>query len=379
MRALGLGGRDEELGGLGGPQGQARTPNLELEDPTHVCPPDDAHLRAGEQAELHQASPERPVATEPHDAADGAVGEGVEAHHGVTVIEIGSQLKVLTHILGSGAGRSGWESLPGGACGGWPRAEESGASAGRSGLRSPARSATHQAMSQSEVHVSRAKQAAGRRAADFVEDGMILGLGTGSTIAFTLERLAERVREEKLQLVGVPTSLDTERKALELGLELTTLERRPSLDLTIDGADEVDPGFHMTKGGGGALLREKVVAEASRREVICLGKSKLVERLGRTFPLPVEVVPFAGSAVSRQIEALGAACVTRQRDGKDYLTDNGNEILDCTFPEGIEDPSFLNGVLSGIAGVVENGLFIDLAHVLVIADDEGNVEIREKS
>jgi len=233
-------------------------------------------------------------------------------------------------------------------------------------------------MRQSEVHVSCAKEAAGRRAAEFVEDGMILGLGTGSTIAFTLERLAERVRAEKLQLVGVPTSLDTERRAVELGLELTTLDRHPSLDLTIDGADEVDPGFHLTKGGGGALLREKVVAEASRREVICLGKSKLVERLGRTFPLPVEVVPFASSAVARQIAVLGATCVTRQRDGKNYLTDNGNEVLDCTFAAGIDDPAFLEGVLSGIAGVVENGLFVDLAHVLVIADDEGNIEVREK-
>jgi len=226
--------------------------------------------------------------------------------------------------------------------------------------------------------VSRAKEAAGRRAAEFVEDGMILGLGTGSTIAFTLERLAERVREEKLSLIGVPTSLDTERKATELGLQLTTLDRHPTLDLTIDGADEVDPGFHLTKGGGGALLREKVVAEASQRQVICLGRAKLVERLGRTFPLPVEVVPFACSAVARQITRLGAQCVTRQRDGGTFLTDNGNEILDCTFSEGIENPAILDGVLSGIAGVVENGLFVDLAHVLVIADEDGSVEIRKR-
>ena len=226
--------------------------------------------------------------------------------------------------------------------------------------------------------MSRAKEAAGRRAAEFVEDGMILGLGTGSTIAFTLERLAERVRDEKLHVVGVPTSLDTERKAAELGLALTTLEEHPTLDLTIDGADEVDPGFNLTKGGGGALLREKVVAEASRREVICLSRSKLVERLGRSFPLPVEVVPFATSAVLRQIERLGATCLVRQGPGGAFRTDNGNEILDCTFPHGIEDPTLMDAVLNGIAGVVENGLFVDLANVLVIADDDGEVEVREK-
>ena len=232
--------------------------------------------------------------------------------------------------------------------------------------------------------VSVAKKAAGRRAAEFVEDGMVCGLGTGSTIAFALERLAERVRDEKLRFCGVPTSLDTERKAKELGFELRTLEEAPRLDLTIDGADEVDPNVCLTKGGGGALLREKVVAEASAREVICITNSKCVERLGITFPLPVEVIPFARHVVARQIERLGATCRTRMTSGKPVLTDNGNEILDCTFSEGIEKPDLMDVVLNGIAGVVENGLFVDLAHVLVIAGEpadkgnEGQVEIRER-
>ena len=224
-----------------------------------------------------------------------------------------------------------------------------------------------------------AKEAAGRRAAEFVEDGMVCGLGTGSTIAHTLVRLAERVREEKLSLVGVPTSLDTERKARALGLALTTLGSHPTLDMTIDGADEVDPDFCLTKGGGGALLREKVVALASAREIICIGRSKLVECLGRTFPVPVEIVPFARATITIQIEKLGAQCKLRGGSARPFLTDNQNEILDCHFANGIKDPAGLDIALNRIPGVVENGLFVDLAHVLVIADDDGRVEVRERS
>src|SRR5688572_20324205 len=148
------------------------------------------------------------------------------------------------------------------------------------------------------------KEVAGRRAADLVESGMTVGLGTGSTVHFVLARLAERVRDERLAIRGVPTSLDTERKARELGLELVALDAVEGIDLTIDGADEIDAAFDMIKGGGGALLREKVVASISRREAIVVGPDKVVARLGISFPLPVEVVPFARPVVARALKRL---------------------------------------------------------------------------
>jgi ribose 5-phosphate isomerase A len=227
--------------------------------------------------------------------------------------------------------------------------------------------------------VSQAKEAAGRAAAELVRDGMTIGLGTGSTVYFTLARLGDRIQREKLVLRGVPTSLDTEDKARALGIPLVALSEVAALDLTIDGADEIDARFDMIKGGGGALLREKVVAALSKREVIVVDRSKVVERLGARFPLPVEVVPFARAAVARRIAALGASWTLRMRDGREpALTDNGNEILDCRFPGGIADAARLERALDEIPGVVESGLFIGLAHVLVIGDDDGRTETRER-
>lgn len=223
------------------------------------------------------------------------------------------------------------------------------------------------------------KEIAGQRAAEMVEDGMTVGLGTGSTVHFTLERLADRVAKEGLAIRCVPTSLETERKAQALGIPLVTLEEVEVIDLTIDGADEIDPAFHMTKGGGGALLREKVVAYISRREVIVVGRNKVVERLGTTFLLPVEVVPFACAMVAREITRFGAEPVLRVTEpGEPYLTDNGNQILDCRFPEGIPDPAATEAQLARIPGIVESGLFVGLAQVVVIGDDDGTVEVRVK-
>ena len=223
------------------------------------------------------------------------------------------------------------------------------------------------------------KEVAGRRAAELIESGMTLGLGTGSTVLFTLHRLAERIREEGLSVRGVPTSLDTEKRSRELGIPLVNLEEVRELDLTIDGADEIDEDFNMTKGGGGALLREKVVARISRREAIVVTRPKLVERLGTTFLLPVEVVPFARPAVAREIKRLGAHPILRQREpGSSFVTDNGNEILDCRFPEGIPDAPALELELSSIPGIVETGLFIGLANVLFIGHEDGSCEVRER-
>ncbi len=227
--------------------------------------------------------------------------------------------------------------------------------------------------------MSRAKQAAGRRAAEFVESGMTVGLGTGSTVFFTLERLAERIRDEGLELRGIATSVDTEVKARELGIALTSIDQVDRIALTIDGADEVDGQFQLIKGGGGALLREKVVASLTEREVIVIGRDKLVARLGLSFLLPVEVVPFARHPVALALRALGAQPTLRLADAEvPYRTDNGNEILDCRFPEGIAAPRELELDVLRIPGVVECGLFCDLTHTVVIGEADGMTEVLER-
>lgn len=233
-------------------------------------------------------------------------------------------------------------------------------------------------MSQPKPPTADPKEASGRRAAEFVEDGMTLGLGTGSTVHFTLVRLAERIREQGLRVRGVPTSLDTERKAREWGIPLVELSAVASLDLAIDGADEIDPQFRMIKGGGGALLREKVVASLARRVVIVVGENKVVPRLGTTFALPVEVVPFALPSVARAIARLGCTPKEREREGRAYRTDNGNAILDCSFAKGIDDPAALERSLRTIPGIVESGLFIGLAHALVVGKNDGSIEVRQR-
>jgi len=207
---------------------------------------------------------------------------------------------------------------------------------------------------------------------------MTLGLGTGSTVFYTLEALGERVRDG-LQVRGVPTSFDTETRAQEFGIPLATLEEVQELDLTIDGADEIDPDFNMIKGGGGALLREKIVARASKRVVIVADPGKVVDRLGLKFLLPIEVVPFARHVVARELQKLGGTPVLRIADkNATYLTDNGNEILDTKFEKGIEDPPALERILASIPGIVESGVFVGLANVLVIGNEKGEAEVRER-
>ena len=219
------------------------------------------------------------------------------------------------------------------------------------------------------------KRAAGRQAADFVSDNITLGLGTGSTVYFTLERLSERIRDEGLRVRGVPTSIDTERKSREFGIPLATLEEVEHIDLTIDGADEIDAKMHLVKGGGGALLREKVVASITRRQVIIATHDKVVDKLGKKFPLPIEIVPFARGVVERAVVHHGAHPNLRMREGKPYVTDNGNWILDCTFAHGIPDPASMELALDRIPGVVESGLFIGLAHVLVLGLPDGTTRV----
>jgi ribose 5-phosphate isomerase A len=216
------------------------------------------------------------------------------------------------------------------------------------------------------------KQAAARAALDFVRDGNVVGLGTGSTAAHVVRLLAERVRAG-LKITGIPTSRATQRLASSLGIPLTVLERPGQIDVTIDGADEIDPLLRLIKGGGGAFLREKVVAWASRRLVIIADSSKQVEVLGKA-PLPVEVIPFAANLVAREIEGLGGSVHLRGGD-EPFVTDEGHNILDCHFGQ-ITDPERLGRQLDSIPGVVEHGLFVGMAEVAVIGKNEGVVVLR---
>jgi ribose 5-phosphate isomerase A len=216
-----------------------------------------------------------------------------------------------------------------------------------------------------------AKRRAGERAVELVREGMRVGLGTGSTAHWAVARLGERVREEGLRVRCVPTSRRTEEQARALGIPLVTFADVRELDLTIDGADEIGPGLALVKGGGGALLREKLVAAASRRVVVVADSSKLVRALGR-FPLPVEVVPFGWEVTARRVsEVTRCEPVPRRGDGGGlYLTDNGNYVLDCPCGE-IADPAALERELKLLPGVVESGLFVNLAQLAFVATDEG--------
>jgi ribose 5-phosphate isomerase A len=208
-------------------------------------------------------------------------------------------------------------------------------------------------------------------AADMVESGMVVGLGTGSTTQFALERLAERIRSGGLtDIRGIPSSLHTSEAAKSLGIPLTDFDAEALIDITVDGADEVDPELNLIKGGGGALLREKVLAQASRRNVIIVDESKLSPCLGTKWALPVEVVPFARAAEERFLQSIGAAPALRMKDGRPAVTDQGNLLLDAQFGR-MPDPGAVADRLNERAGIVEHGLFIGLAHDVVVAGKDG--------
>lgn len=212
------------------------------------------------------------------------------------------------------------------------------------------------------------KRLAAAAAVREVEDGMRLGLGSGSTALLAVRALGERVATG-LRIVGVPTSRETARVAREVGIVLDNLGENPFLDLTIDGADEADQRLRLIKGGGGALLHEKIAAAATKRLLIVVDGSKVVDCLG-AFPLPVEVIPFAVGPVTEQIRRLGVEPAMRGgREGTPFVTDEGNRILDCPFG-AIEDPEGLASLLSAIPGVVEHGLFLGLAHEVIVARGE---------
>lgn len=215
-----------------------------------------------------------------------------------------------------------------------------------------------------------AKRRAALRAVDLVRSGMVLGLGTGSTVRYAIEEIGRRLASGGLrELVGIPTSMATYRLAAELHIPLSTLNDHPKVDLTIDGADEVDPQRHLIKGHGGALLWEKIVASASRRLVIVVDRSKLVDRLGTTRALPVEVVPFGWRVNQDALEERGCRVVLRtQADGTPFRTDEGHYLLDCHFPQGIDDAAELDRWLKLRPGVVETGLFLNFDPEVIVGD-----------
>jgi ribose 5-phosphate isomerase A len=226
-----------------------------------------------------------------------------------------------------------------------------------------------------------AKRTAGETAADrFVADGMRVGLGTGSTAVWAIRRIAERLQDGSLtDVLGVPTSRASEAEAVGAGIPLTTLDEHPVLDVTIDGADEVSPRLDLVKGGGGAHLREKIVAQASTRLVIVVDEAKLVPALGTGFPIPVEVVPMALRPEQAFLEALGARVEVRTApDGGRFVTDEGNHILDADFGP-LSEPAVLLDALHSRAGIVEVGLFLDMASCVVVARADGEVDVLERA
>lgn len=220
------------------------------------------------------------------------------------------------------------------------------------------------------------KRRAASEAIERIRPGMLLGLGSGTTVDFFLEELGRRLALGQLHdIVGVPTSVTTERRALESGIPLTTLAAHPMLDLAVDGADEVDGRLNLMKGGGGALLREKIVALASRRRLIIVDESKLVTRLGERTRLPVAVVPFGSSAIATAFHARRLAPELRcASDGRPFITDDGHYVLDCVVPAH-EDVHLLAVQLRSVVGVVEHGLFLDMADEVIVAGSAGTTTV----
>ena len=228
--------------------------------------------------------------------------------------------------------------------------------------------------------ISQLKRQAGEYAVKYIESGMVVGLGHGSTAVFAVRRIASLLRDGQLRdILGVPCSVLVERESRQLGIPLTTLDEHPVVDLTIDGADEVDPQLNLIKGGGGALLREKIVAQASQREIIVVDGSKLSTALGTSWSVPVEVISFGLRSQIAYLESLGGRPVLRQsNDGTLFETDQGNVILDCHFGP-ISQPDHLAIRMNERAGIVEHGLFIDLATDVIVATSQGIRHLRREA
>ena len=213
------------------------------------------------------------------------------------------------------------------------------------------------------------KRLAAEKACEYIEDGMILGLGTGSTVKYALNKIGEMVNNG-LKIKGIPTSIQTKKIAINKMIPLTTLEENPEIDLTIDGADEVDSELRLIKGGGGALTREKIISYYSKKVIIVTDETKVVKMLGIDFPLPVEVIKFGMDLTKKKLKEFGCNVELREIMNNPYITDNSNYILDCEF-ERIQDPEQLELDINNIPGVVENGLFIGLADEIIVGSKQG--------
>jgi len=220
------------------------------------------------------------------------------------------------------------------------------------------------------------KKMAAEKAVEHVDNGMVIGLGTGSTVKYAIKKLGERVNTG-LKIEGIPTSLRTKKLAKECNIPLVDLNDYAEIDLTIDGADEVDSFLNLIKGGGGALTREKIIAYHSKKEIIVVDETKVVKKLGVDFPVPVEVTKFGWNATKKTLEELG--CTTELRTIMDevYITDNSNYILDCDFGR-INEPEVLEKEINSIPGVIENGLFINLADEIIVGSKQGIITLEER-
>lgn len=219
------------------------------------------------------------------------------------------------------------------------------------------------------------KKLAAERAVEYVKSGMVVGLGTGSTVYYALIKLGEKIKQG-LDIRAIATSIESERMAKELGIELVTFSNIDAIDITIDGADEVDPNWNLIKGGGGALLREKIVATASRQLIVIVDESKVVKQLGR-FPLPIEVVKFGYEMTMRKFEELGYNPKLRAANDRPYITDNGNYIIDCHIGL-IDNPPQLHDLINQLVGVVDNGLFINYASKVIVGyENQSVIELKK--
>ncbi len=221
------------------------------------------------------------------------------------------------------------------------------------------------------------KEEAAKEAVRSIRDGMVVGLGSGSTASIAIKMIGEKVRAG-LNIIGIPTSRDSEILGKSVGIKIGELRDYPDLDLTIDGADEVDPKLDLIKGLGGALVREKIVAAATEIEIIVVDESKLVDHLCQKAPLPVEVVRFAHEATVRRLKEFGCVPKLRMRDGEAFISDNGNYIIDCKF-ERIDDPAKMEAELNLVPGVVDNGLFVGMADKVIVASKGGVRTLERKA
>jgi ribose 5-phosphate isomerase A len=223
------------------------------------------------------------------------------------------------------------------------------------------------------------KQQAAEHAIQYIHSGMIIGLGAGSTAVLALRKIAELLKTGELHdILGIPCSKVIEEEAIQLGIPLTTLEQHPVIEVTIDGADEVDPQLNLIKGGGGALLREKIVAQATKREIIIVDESKLSPALGTHWAVPVEVLIFGHGSQKHFLESIGAQVKVRQKaDGSTFFTDQGNYIFDCNFG-AMSNPNAIAAQLNGRAGIVEHGLFLGIAADVIVAGADGIRHLQRK-